>query len=410
MVSNKPPISAFSTNPIADSLLMAVAIKVQLPPSQYRLMTERYGTILEHLQRSSSPLADKVMKFYPQGSVAIQATIARWVKTDEYDVDAIAELDFPKETPPNVILDTLYHAIKGEKGSMYYDMTVRRTRCVTVNYADGMHVDITPAVLLDEVDPRRSLIFHAHENEPKGQHYTVIANPFGFIDWFNGRGRSAYEKAFAEKYAKDSYAFDGIDPDPVPGQEHVYEKDQNVVALQLIKRHRNIKYDKRKVKRPPSVLYSLYAGNLIPTESLAGTLLQLARNMIADVEHAEARGQLLNKENPRCPSDRFTDRWPINRAEQTLFLSDMKEFEQKIIGLMVPGKSIAEMRTSISELFGDTVAMDAVNSLGRLAGQATQTGARTISSTGRVASVAAGSSIITPQAPTFFGDKWENVQ
>ena len=31
----------------------------------------------------------------------------------------------------------------------------------TVYYADGMHLDLSPSVLLDERDPRRSYIFHS---------------------------------------------------------------------------------------------------------------------------------------------------------------------------------------------------------------------------------------------------------
>jgi hypothetical protein len=43
---------------------------------------------------------------------------------------------------------------------------VRQTRCVTVRYADRMHLDITPAVRLPHGAERESHIFHAHPDDP----------------------------------------------------------------------------------------------------------------------------------------------------------------------------------------------------------------------------------------------------
>jgi hypothetical protein len=33
-------------------------------------------------------------------------------------------------------------------------------------YADGMHLDVTPTLLIAELDPRLSHLFHAKEEEP----------------------------------------------------------------------------------------------------------------------------------------------------------------------------------------------------------------------------------------------------
>jgi len=43
----------------------------------------------------------------------------------------IAQLLLPPGTAPQTALDLLYKAIKGDKGSRYYSMTTRNTRCLT---------------------------------------------------------------------------------------------------------------------------------------------------------------------------------------------------------------------------------------------------------------------------------------
>lgn len=124
-------------NPLAtttDLLLADVAIRVQLSFSNYRLAVERYETLRNWVERDASPLKDKVELFYPQGSMAINATIASKLDKDDFDVDVIVQTNHARDVKPERILDDLLLSIKGEEGSQYYKATIRNTRCVTVEY------------------------------------------------------------------------------------------------------------------------------------------------------------------------------------------------------------------------------------------------------------------------------------
>jgi len=55
----------------ADILLADVAVRIQLPPSLYDVAAGRYETIQKWIEREGSPLAGRVIRFYPQGSMAI---------------------------------------------------------------------------------------------------------------------------------------------------------------------------------------------------------------------------------------------------------------------------------------------------------------------------------------------------
>ena len=109
-------------------MLAAVAIKIELPPSMHALLAERKAAIEKHLERDGSPLKGKVRLFYQQGSVAIGATIRAKFRFEGFDIDIIVELTTPGMTPWQA-LELLYEAMRGERGSRYYDMTERQTRC-----------------------------------------------------------------------------------------------------------------------------------------------------------------------------------------------------------------------------------------------------------------------------------------
>ena len=164
------------TDPV-DVLLADVAIRVQLSRTDYSRAVDRYETINEWIERDNSPLKDRVQLFYAQGSMAIGATIASKLRTDEFDIDVVAQLSLPPDVAPKEALDLLFEAIRGEPGSRYYCLAKRRTRCVTVDYADDMHLDVTPVVRMGGTPERQSILFHHRAEAPQDPSCRLIANP-----------------------------------------------------------------------------------------------------------------------------------------------------------------------------------------------------------------------------------------
>ena len=64
-------------------LLADVAIRIQLSRTDYRKAEERYETLGNWIDRRGSPLEGRVQLVYAQGSMAIGATIASRLTTDE---------------------------------------------------------------------------------------------------------------------------------------------------------------------------------------------------------------------------------------------------------------------------------------------------------------------------------------
>ena len=147
-----------------------IAVNIQLPPSLFEKATGRYEAVRDYAQRDGSPLRGRILRFYPQGSMSIDATISNRGTDDEYDLDIVAELDIDPASEPDAVLDVLADALDGYPTSEKVD---RQTRCVTLRYADRMHLDVTPAARLPGTVERESHIFHASPDELASEHYHV---------------------------------------------------------------------------------------------------------------------------------------------------------------------------------------------------------------------------------------------
>lgn len=346
-----------------DVMLADVAVRIQLTPTDYQLAIDRFEAINEWMDREDSPLHGQIKLFYPQGGFMIGATTARHATDAEFDIDVMAQINWPANVDPEVALATTHAAIKGAPGSRYHDKCDRKTRCSTVQYV-GMHLDVTTAVRLPDREERTSFIFHSKGADRQ----RLYANPFGFAQWF--LSCTPADEVFGQFFERRSLDFNRAllevmakaDAEPVPARAPVYRKSRAVIALQLIKRWRNLAYDRRhaSLRLPPSVLLAyLVATNANQTSTLADELIHQVECMIAALEDAERSRKTIYVTNPMCDEDVLTDRWPANLNEQRTFINELSDFVEQLQALR-DGRPIAEMQRILEGLFGEKPAREAV--------------------------------------------------
>lgn len=387
----------------ADILLADIAIRVQLTPTQYSLAEQRYTTVQKWIEREDSPLKDRVLQFYTQGSMAIGATVASKLEYDEHDIDLIAELDIPADTAPSAVLDLLDEAIRSKPGTRYYDMVGRHSRCIQVRY-EGMHLDITPMVRLPHLLERCGYIYHAPLERPSPDDRRILANPWGFARWFTQR--TPAEHRFALAFEERAASFEGLivlaeaEVEPVPQQTAAHEKSMAVIALQLLKRFRNVQYDQREGRCPPSVMLSYFvAQNANQTQTLSQELLHQARMLREVFEQHQRAGRLVEVRNPMCQDDIFTDRWPGNLATQAVFVRDLGRLVERLEEFC--GEcTLQRMQQILTELFGERPALDVVRQFNEQAGRSIIDGrSRHVPDGGRFVIPAAPSSAAVAAVP-----------
>jgi len=384
-----------ATSDATNFLLQDIAEKIQLRPAEHKLAETRYKAVHGHLERSR--LGHIFPRIYPQGSMAVGATIASKLDNDEYDIDVVLEMGIDAFAyAPGNILDAIFEELRGLPGST---RVVRQTRCVTVEYAN-MHLDVTPAVLIAGEQERTSIIFHSKSDGTVEPERRIIANPWGFAEWF--KVRTAPEPDFAKSMFRGDMAID-----PVPKQEDVEEKSKSLISLQLIKRWRNIVHENRRGRRPPSILLAKLIADNGPGRGGLFDVLQTQVNALALVFGRDhSRGELIHVCNPACAADVLSDRWPGDLEQQRLFLGDLQSFSRELVDLR--SARLDDKKKILNRLFGERATVIAYESLAKAAA-ADNAGGRLLYKTGSGSAVLGGAGISTATNTgvaarhTFFG-------
>lgn len=351
---------------VEDALLADVAVRVQLTPADYLQAVERYETIGKFLENHSD-LPGPILGIFPQGSMATGTTVAAR-GDEEFDIDLVADLGAElvwQALSPAQVLDRFFDAFGNSR--RYGDMVERKTRCVTITYADGMHLDVTPLQLRDSLG-HGQVMHHRYEERsrhPHGRH--VPSTPRGFADWFERQmpdevafGRFFEGRAidFARAKALEAKA----EVDEVPDQEPAYRKPRAKVCLQLIKRFRNIRYEGRYRRMPPSILLSKLvaeeAARGIITDGLHKELLRIVDALLQRFSVSDTRGSLIVEWNPEDDDELLTDRWPDDHYEQMLFATDLMELETKLVALQ--RVKLPQKLAILEEMFGEKPARQAM--------------------------------------------------
>ncbi|WP_420429602.1 SMODS domain-containing nucleotidyltransferase [Kordiimonas sp.] len=326
-----------------DAALYEIAEKIQLSPSKYDLAKERYRAIADHLNERESEVAKFSPHIYPQGSFRIQTTISNSDEKDEFDIDLILEMKIDTNNDPHVVLDSIHRSLNRGR---YKGKVEKKRRCVQVQYSD-MHLDVTPAVLLAKGLPSRPCqIFDCH---PEREDH-VQAAPEGFALWFDERVLPSQVLEARHLAAKASV-------DPVPDQKQLDEKPPKLVALQLIKRWRDMQDSRRKgnIEKIPSILLSKLSADYLDEEdrSLYSVLSHMTNHLIRIMSHD--LGIVLN---PSYEPDELTDRWPGERrasaavpSNQEYFLEDLKLLKANLEEMA--GASAKRHRELMANMFGE---------------------------------------------------------
>lgn len=242
---------------------------LDLSPTMEKNARDKYQTLAKYLESKGLD-----SDFYPQGSFLIGTTIKPYKdgKDHDYDLDILSILKRKKEEtqPYNVKID-VGDCIK-ESGIYSEKLEKEDKNCWTLKYAEisdgvGFSLDVVPSV--DESSNIKNEIILSGVDYSKAEKTVAItekkgnlsyewktSNPLGFGDWFleisNKHLTSDMKnKQFASLPIEIRMEFASIENIPV-----YYYRSNLQRAVQFMKRHRDIYYDRSKKgnDKPSSIL------------------------------------------------------------------------------------------------------------------------------------------------------------
>jgi hypothetical protein len=192
----------------------------------------------------------------------------------------------------------------------------------------------------------------------------------------------------------------------MPDQVALEEKSTRVVALQLIKRNRDINYRKashNKRRPPPSIIHAALSLEMgPPSASLLDEVIAVAAHIRDRIIAVDRQDGLLEVHNPAHLNDVFTDRWPADRLDQQLHAADLQELVTTLNKWRGRSFGPEEIAAALKPLFGESVAVRVVEGYLQKRSAEAGSGALRFSPSGRVAS-AASSTAFAPRPSTNFG-------
>ena len=234
--------------------------KLDISPSMFESAKERYINLGKYLQKK-----DSSYNIYPQGSFAL-GTVTRPInKPNSFDLDFIVENMKTKNntTPKEVKLEIKNLLSDNEIYKSRLDPT-EYDKCWTLIYNDEFSMDIVPSI--------PSNIYNYFDTDIEitnkvGQTYNWYnSNPKSYIEWFNNINvpfKTYSREIQRTQLFKESNVYSSIEEIP---EELIRSSLQR--TIQIIKRHRDIYYDRRKKthKKPTSAILTTLSAQIAQTE------------------------------------------------------------------------------------------------------------------------------------------------
>lgn len=254
---------------------------LDLSPTMEKNARDKYEALSKYLDHQGLD-----SDFYPQGSFLIGTTIRpyRDGKDHDYDLDVLAVLKRKKEdTDAKSVKNDVGNCIK--ESGIYADKLIKEDRnCWTLKYAEiaddiSFSLDIVPSVdedvliknnIINEGVPSSKVVKTvAITDKEKNCYKWLTSNPLGFGEWFleisNKHLTTEMKCEQYNNFPNDiRVLFASAEKIPI-----YYYRSNLQRAVQFIKRHRDIYYDRSKLSRdkPSSILISALVADCVKEKS-----------------------------------------------------------------------------------------------------------------------------------------------
>ena len=345
------------------SLLEQVASALDLTESQYQLAIDRYEAVGKWLSREESPLVRYNPVIVPQGSFRLGTVTKPLMENEEFDIDLTCRLDISK----NLVTQQQLKKMVGDRIKENEDykrmLDIERRRCWRLNYAESsrFHLDIVPAIpdeygWLIALGVQPEWAKHAVcITDNKYWNYTTDwpkSNPEGFALWFIERMKFQYNvkrQLLAENLK--------MSMDEVP----LYKiKTPLQIAVQILKRHRDIRFEDDDDKPVSIIITTLAALAYMSEANIYDALIGLLDRM---PNYIENRNGIKWVANPVNPKENFADKWKEHPAREGKFREWLVKAKIDLTAA-ANQRGLNELGSSLKPLFGERIINESLNKLG----------------------------------------------
>jgi len=332
------------------TLLDSLAEVLDIPDHLHEEAVEKYTDLGQWLEDEDADLKRRPPEIYPQGSFRLGTMIRPLSDQDEYDIDLVYKRDLQKQS-------TTQAELKQEAGANLANYVEEKSRqngdrprlsekcrCWTLTYPDRFHMDVLPAI--PDGDGNTNDILITDRELTRWQH----SDPIDYAEWFKSR----MAIRFNEKRIVMAQSI-RASVETVP-EWRVKTPLQR--AIQILKRHRDVRFADDCDDRPASIIIATLAARAYDNEAdVHEALTKLVREM---PKHIQKRSGLYWIPNPVNPQENFADRWVERPQRAEKFLLWLKAVDADLAGALAKGE-LATFSERLAASFGAGAVNEALN-------------------------------------------------
>lgn len=332
----------------------------------------------------------------PQGSLGIGTTTKPISDKDEYDIDLVCLLKNGYYLDEYSIKNIVGNRLKEHKTYCNMLDSKEGKRCWTLNYSE-FHMDILPSVPMENIyiEPDHTAIRLTHKNE-QNQYEPRYSNPSAYRKWFFEQMEISYEEE------KRNFAYrNKVEIETV---ESFQVKTPLQKAVQLLKRHRDIMFDKSKTDDAPiSIIITTLAATAYNNELDLYSAIFIILNNMGNYIQKDFYGRYVIS-NPVLTEENYAEKWNKNAEKAKAFYLWLRQ--AKIDLLETPQKlQMPELGVHLKNVLGEAPVNRSFNKLGSDIYETRKKGELGVASTGIVATTTAAQTNVMAKVPehTFYG-------
>jgi hypothetical protein len=318
-------------------ILRQICEELQISPTAYDQAVARYTAVCNWLEADGSVVAIFNPTIYPQGSMKIGTTVKPFGR-DEYDLDFVCEFRFAVNS-----LQSPFHLLKLlesrlREHEVYRSILEMKNRCLRLNYANEFHLDILPAC--PDFSVGDSCLFVPDRKTLTWKH----SNPKGYAAWFESRCEIGLKLLMESRRLMEK-------AEPIPPQEAAEEKAVLKRVVQLLKRWRDVRFQREPKLAPISMVLTTLAAQAYGGEhTVPAAMTSVISSLVYLVDHSNPRAYVLNPANPK---EDLSERWD-DAAQYRAFADGVRELHKRWNEALA-ATGIQNVSNQLEQLFGEPV-------------------------------------------------------
>jgi len=321
------------------------ASTLSVPEHVYQDAVRKYEDVGDWLADENSDLRQFQPRVYVQGSFRLGTAVRPIRDTDEYDIDLVCALEIAKEETTQATLKKRVGDRLRERDDLAAMLEERR-RCWRLDYereaaVPAFHMDVLPAI------PNKLLSETAILLSDKDLHRWQQSDPKAYAEWFFGK----LEPLLSE--TRDALAKSrNVDVEDVQDWELGTPLQ---VAIQLLKRHRDVHFESMPDEKPVSIIITTLAAHAYRGErDLASTVNNIIEQIVGRwgvAPFPHKRDDLWWVASPVDAGENFADKWNEHPERRRAFRKWIEQAARDFENIMLgpdPGEVIRKsLRTQL---------------------------------------------------------------